>query len=148
MSEPQIIVEYDCIGNWKKPDDCLEYTQKIGGVCGLASIAGLLDKRVIDIFNSWSKKPEDFRHFTSQKEMKQIFFTLGFEAKQKSIGKQKIAIPDIDFGIIRVSFGEQNQHWMLTAKNSHYIAIRKMPDGRRYIFNEIIFNPHETKEND
>jgi hypothetical protein len=146
-TQKPLIFDCDYIEDFKKPQDCLEYTQKIGGVCGLASIAGLLGVNVLDIFNTWEKDSKDFRHFTSQKEMKHILSKCGFKATQKSIGKNKVAIPNIDFGIIRVSFGEQNQHWMITAKNSHYIAIKKMSDDRRYIFDNGFENFNDKPVN-
>lgn len=147
MGDGKIIIEDGYLGDFKKPEDCLEYTKEIIGVCGQASIASILEKDIKDIFDLWGKNPKEFRHFTSQKEMKEILLKCGFVAKQKSIGKNKVDIPEINFGIIRVSYGERNQHWMEIAKRSHYIGIKKMPDGRRYIFDNGFDNFNDKPVN-
>lgn len=131
-----VVLEYQYIGGFDTPEDLLRTIKEIDGCCGQCAIASILGIKVMDVFEKWGIDLKTFKHHTSQKEMKQILEILGYDSKQRPSPKDKISIPNCDLGIIRVSFGDRNAHWMQIAQNSHYIGIKKF-HGRRYIFDNI-----------
>ena len=134
MEQTQIIFQkYNYL---QTPKDVLEYADKYNGICGEASIASLLDITVKDVFDKGDINRDTFRGFTLQKEMRKILSKLGCASIQKRVS-DKHKIPYCDFGIIRVSFGEPEQHWAKTASLSHYIAIKRFKQGR-YIYDTAI----------
>lgn len=128
------------IGGFPTPSDCRKYTKDVQGVCGECAIAAVLGKTVKDVFSAWGVLEKDFRHYTSQREMKQILSKLGYDAKQKSV-ESPITIPHCDLAILRVSFGDYKNkdklHWMEIAKKSHYLGLKKMPSGNIYVFDNF-----------
>jgi len=136
-------LEYSKIGNFPLPPDCHDAVKKIQGCCGQCAIAAVLGTSVMYVFNSWEKIITEFRHYTSQKEMKEILACMGYEAIQHSPGADKFKIPIVDLAILRVSFGDPKQHWMITAQNSHYLGLKRMSDGNLYVFDNIEMFDHE-----
>ena len=67
--------------------------------------------------------------------MKEIIRSFGFEVKQQGI-KNKFSIPKCSLAIVRVSFGNPKQHWIETAKRSHYLALKKFK-GNYYVLDNI-----------
>lgn len=137
MADDNLELDYKYIGNFVRPIDCFEMSMTVDGCCGQCAIAAILDISVIDVFRKWGVSPDNFRHYTSQKEMKEILSRFKYAAVQRSPGKDKIKIPDCDLAILRVAFGDRNAFWMTIAQNSHYIGLKRMPDGSRYIFDNI-----------
>jgi hypothetical protein len=129
-------VTFDNYNYLQVPKDVLEYTKRLKGICGEASIASLFECNVKDVFMVWGIGESNFKGWTLQKEMKFIINKFGYDAKQRVI-KDKYKLPDADFAIIRVSFGEPNQHWSKTAKESHYLAIKRFKQGW-YIYDNSI----------
>ncbi len=136
MQKVTTLLDYKYIGSFKKPEDCRKYSQEIKGCCGQSAIASILGIGVADVFKAWNVKEENFRNCTSQKEMKQILLLFGYKSKQRSV-KDKLTFPKCDLAIIRVSFGDRNQHWMEISKRSHYLGLKKMPSGVRYVFDSF-----------
>lgn len=120
----------------RTPQDVLEYIERLGGICGEATIAALMGINVRDVFSVWGIGEENFKGWTTQKEMRVILDRLGYNVKQKRV-KDKYRLPNSDFAIIRVSFGNPNQFWLETASVSHYIAIRKFQQGW-YVYDSAI----------
>lgn len=110
------------------PPDVLEYAEKYNGICGEASIAALLDMTMKEVFDKGKIDRENFKGFTLQKEIRRILSNLRYSSTQKGV-KDKYKLPDCNFGIIRVSFGKPDQHWSKTARDSHYICIRRFNTG-------------------
>lgn len=120
----------------KTPCDCLEYGEKYNGICGEAAIAALLETNLKTVFDIGKIDRETFKGFTLQKDMIRILNNLGYTPIQKK-ATEKYKLPDCNKAIIRVSFGEPNQHWMKTAKLSHYIAIKRFAQGR-FVYDNAI----------
>lgn len=134
MMEQSIVFEkYNYI---QTPPDVLDYAERLGGICGEAAIAALLNITVKKVFETWGIDEKDFKGFTIQKDMRKILEKFGYDVKQKKV-EDKFRLPNCDFGIIRVSFGDLKQHYMITANRSHYIAIQRFQQGR-YIYDNAI----------
>ena len=118
------------------PQDTLEYAKRLGGICGPAAIAALLECNLKDVFEKGEIDESQFRGWTLQKEMKAILDKLGYDTKQKGV-KDKNKLPDSDFAVIRVSFGKPGQHWSKTASLSHYIALKRFKQGW-YVYDNAI----------
>lgn len=132
-----IIIEKNKIGKYRKPKDCFYYSTEIKGTCAETQIAALLGIDTKDVFKKWGVKEKDFRHDTRQKETKEILSLFGYTTMQKSAKTDKKILSECNLAILRVSFGDPNQHWMLTTKYSHYLALKRMPCGERYIFDNF-----------
>lgn len=129
-------IEFTKYNYIKTPQDTLEYGKRLDGICGEAAIAALLECNLKDVFDAWDIGEDNFRGWTLQKEMKIILSKLGYEVKQRNV-KDKNKLPDSDFAIIRVSFGKPDQHWSKTARQSHYLAIKRFMQGW-YIYDNAI----------
>jgi len=133
QEEPMLFHNYNHL---RTPKDTLKYVERLGGICGEAAIAALLDCEVKTVFAAWGINESDFRGWTLQKEMRRILDRLGYDCKQKSVEDKK-KLPDSDFAIVRVSFGKPDQHWAKTASLSHYIALRRFVQGW-YVYDSAI----------
>lgn len=147
---PNLKLDWKYIGGYDTPKDMLHYTRNVRGVCGECAIAAVLGKTVKEVFQAWGKDEKEFRHYTSQKEMKEILSKLGYAAKQKGVD-DPIKMPECDLAIVRVSFGDYKTkdklHWMEVARRSHYIGLKRFrPDGLGiYVFDNFeTFDGKET----
>lgn len=131
--EPIIFNHYNYL---QVPQDVLVYAEKLNGICGEASISALLECNLKDVFDAWGIGEENFRGWTLQREMRIILNKLGYDSQQLGV-KDKTILPDSDFAIIRVSFGNPKQHWSKTASLSHYLAIKRFKQGW-YIYDNAI----------
>ena len=118
------------------PQDSLEYAERLGGICGEAAIGALLGCNIKEVFLAWGIGENNFGGYTLQKEMRFILEKLGYSSQQRSV-KDKKVLPDTDFAILRVSFGNPSQHWSKTATLSHYLALKRFQQGW-YIYDNAI----------
>ena len=134
MSEPVLFDNYSFDPT---PNDVLEYAKKLNGICGEASIGALLKINVKDVLDIWGIDEKEFKGFTLQKDMIAILKKAGYSVTQKRV-KDKHLLPNCHFGIIRVAFGKPDQHWMKTAKSSHYICIKRFQQGT-FVYDNAIY---------
>lgn len=118
------------------PSDVREMCDKYGGVCGESVIASLFHITVKEVFDKWGIEMSKFKGFTTEKEMRVILDKFGYRCIRKRV-KDKFSIPKCDFGIIRVSFGNPNDHWHKIARESHYLGVVKYIQGR-YVYDNAI----------
>lgn len=129
---PQVIFDPLSIGAFPIPQDYSEYHSKVNNCCGELAVAGVLNILVKEVFSKGGVKESDLKKGTSVKNLRIILKKLGFETKQCSV-TDKFKIPKCDLAIVRVAFGEPDQHWMKTVKSSHYIALRKFTGMNYYV---------------
>lgn len=125
MKEEKVInFDSKYLGSFPIPRGYSKYAEEINNCCGELAIAGLLNISVPKVFEKTGVKITDLVKGTSQKRMREILDKLGFNAKQRGV-KNKFRLPKSDLAIVRVSFGDPKQHWIETAKKSHYLALKR-----------------------
>jgi len=124
------------LGSFPIPSGYAKYDVEIKNCCGELAIAGLLNIPVPMVFKKGKIKITDLEKGTSQKKMREILKNLGFKTKQHGV-KDKFKIPKCDLAIVRISFGNPKQHWIETAKKSHYLALKKFKSGNYYVLDNM-----------
>lgn len=131
----ETVINPMCIGDFPIPSGYAKYNLEIKNCCGELAIAALLNIPVPKVFKKANIPIADLKKGTLQKKMKEIIRSFGFEVKQHGV-KNKFSIPKCDLAIVRISFGNPKQHWIETAKKSHYLALKKF-NGNHYILDNI-----------
>lgn len=111
-------------GYFPIPPGYSKYALEVDNCCGELAIAGALDMPVPHVFEKGKIIKTELGKGTLQKRMREILNNLGYETIQKGV-KNKFKIPKCDLAIVRVSFGDPEQFWIETARQSHYIALRR-----------------------
>lgn len=117
------------------PEDYLEHQKRMEGICGLSAIASLLGTSMGEVLEVFGINQDEFKGYTTEKEMRKILGRFGYDVKRRHV-KDKHSLPDCDFGIIRVSFGDIDQVWYKTMERSHYVAIKRFERGR-FIYDNL-----------
>jgi len=111
-------------GAFPIPTDYIKFIDKVENCCGQLAIASALNISVMRVFKRAGLKRSDLKTGTRQKKMIEILKLLGCDVKQKGV-RNRFRFPRVDLAIIRVSFGHPDQHWIKTAKLSHYITLKR-----------------------
>lgn len=135
MNQKTISFGQFAFGSFPLPAGYKKCDAEIKNCCGELAISAVLNIPTIKVFEKAEIKPEDLKKGTSQKRMKEILKSFGYEVKQKGV-ENKFRMPRTDLAVVRVSFGKPEQFWMLTAKRSHYVALKRF-GFNRYVLDNV-----------